>query len=135
MNRRSGIILFSIALLIIGLYGCAPTDQQTADEKERQQREARVREKVADATQRAKPELEKAGQKLGEVAKTVAADAKAAAQGVKEGWNRDEHHPLDLNSAGESELRELPGISEDDARMIITKRPYRNTRQFVTSGI
>ena len=60
-------------------------------------------------------------------------DAKALAQGVKEGWNRDQ--PLDLNKASKDQLRSLPGMSNEGAERIIDGRPYRNASELVSRRI
>jgi len=52
-------------------------------------------------------------------------DAKAVAQGIKEGWSRpSSDHPIDLNSASKGQLTSLPGITDEDADRIIAARPY-----------
>src|SRR5437868_10889932 len=53
-------------------------------------------------------------------------DAKAVAQGVREGWSRDK--PLGLNSASKAQLLSLPGLTAADADRIIAGRPTRTRR-------
>jgi hypothetical protein len=117
-------------LLLVGSVSCNSTPSQ-----DQRQRDEKTREEAAKATERIKPELKEAGKELGEAARQAADDAKAAAQGVKDGWNRDHPHPLDLNSASESDLTTLPGISKTDARKIIRGRPYHSKDELVTKGI
>src|SRR5277367_222492 len=91
-------------------------------------RDEKTREEVAKATENAKPALQEAGRKVGEVAKTAAEDAKAAAEGVKEGWDRGSHPTVNINSASETALVALPGITPRDARRIIANRPNLGSR-------
>ncbi|MBS1851677.1 MAG: helix-hairpin-helix domain-containing protein [Acidobacteria bacterium] len=60
-------------------------------------------------------------------------NAKAVAEGVKEGWNRDK--PLDINSASREDLKSLPGIAGPEADAIIASRPYRRTSELVTRTV
>ncbi len=60
-------------------------------------------------------------------------DVKAAAQGIREGWERDK--VLDLNSAPETKLVTLPGISAGAAEDIVRNRPYHSTDELVKKGI
>jgi DNA uptake protein ComE-like DNA-binding protein len=117
-------------LLLVGLAGCYSTPTQ-----DQRQRDERTREEAAKATERIKPELKEAGKELGQAARQAAEDARAAAQGVKEGWNHDHSHPVNLNSAAESELTSLPGISMTDARKIIHGRPYHSKDELLTRRI
>ena len=117
-------------LLLVGLAGCYSTPTQ-----DQRQRDERTREEAAKATERIKPELKEAGKELGQAARQAAEDARAAAQGVKEGWNHDHSHPVNLNSAAESELTSLPGVSSADARKIIHGRPYHSKDELLTRRI
>lgn len=109
-----------------------PTAQKTEEQK---QRDEKTREEVAKATENAKPILQKAGKKLGEAARSAADSAQAAAEGMKEGWERGKNAPIDLNSASESDLRSLPGITQRDARKIIAGRPYKEPHDLVRRGV
>jgi DNA uptake protein ComE-like DNA-binding protein len=78
---------------------------------------------------------EEAAQKLDEASKKLAHQAEVVGQGVKEGWDRDSLHSVDLNTAGQADLRRVLGLSEEDARKIITGRPYKSTHELVAQGI
>ncbi len=117
--------LSGVIAIAFGATGCS-RDQQQRDEK--------TREDAAKAAERAKPALQEAGREIGKAAHTAADEAAAAAQGVREGWNRS-GHALDINSASEDELAGLPGITRHDARKIIANRPYRDPHELVTRGI
>jgi len=139
--RRASRFCFASVLsigLILGIDGCNwnRTDQDTrAAQDEQRQRDEKTRDDVAKATERLKPAIESAGRTLDQAAEKAAEEARAAAQGVKEGWDRGGHAPVDLNSASERELTDLPGISGREARRIIHGRPYRDKRDLIARGI
>jgi DNA uptake protein ComE-like DNA-binding protein len=60
-------------------------------------------------------------------------NAKAVAQGVREGWSRDK--PLDLNKATRDQVAYLPGVSRTQADQIVAGRPYHDPHQLVTRRI
>jgi DNA uptake protein ComE-like DNA-binding protein len=122
--------VFVIAISIV--LGSTACNWNSADQRER---DDRTRDEVAKATERAKPAIEDASRQLGEAARAAAEEARAAAQGVKEGWRNGQRTPLDVNSATESQLMELPGIKGPDARHIIANRPYRDKHELVSKGI
>ena len=95
----------------------------------------KTREEVAKATANAKPALEDAGRKIGEAAHDAADEARAAAQGVRDGWNESHHGPVDINSAPESVLDDLPGIDKRTAHRIVGARPYHEKHELVDKGI
>jgi DNA uptake protein ComE-like DNA-binding protein len=125
----TALSLCSAALALTSCVGCNTNDpdQRARDEK--------TRDEVAKATERAKPAIEDAGRKLGEAAHDAADEARAAAEGVREGWNNGQHPLLDLNSASESQLLDLPGINRPAARKIIEGRPYRDKHDLIDKGI
>jgi DNA uptake protein ComE-like DNA-binding protein len=131
MRSRTFIALsFSLACAVIaGPTGCNSND---ADQRARDER---TRDEVAKATERAKPALEDAGRKLGEAAHAAADEARATAEGVRDGWNNGEHPLVDLNSASETQLLDLPGINRPAARRIIAGRPYRDKHDLLDKQI
>jgi hypothetical protein len=59
-------------------------------------------------------------------------DAKAVAEGVRDGLRRpSSDEPLDLNTATEGQLKSLPGISDETAARIVANRPYRSTHDLI----
>ena len=119
------VIFASLALLLVASTGCGSAQDQ-------RQRDEKTRQAAADAAAKVKPALKEAGRDLNEAAKTAAEEAHAAAQGAREGWKRGSGQLLDLNSASESDLMQLPGITRRDARRIIANRPYRDKHDLVT---
>jgi DNA uptake protein ComE-like DNA-binding protein len=119
-------------LVVCGLTSCNFGVNPNSDGQ--RQRDEKTREEAAKATERAKPEIEAAGRALGQAAQAAAEDVHAVAQGIEEGWKQGQA-ALDLNSASERQLSDLPGISQRDARKIIEHRPYRNKRDLVTKGV
>jgi DNA uptake protein ComE-like DNA-binding protein len=98
-------------------------------------RDERTRDEVAKATERAKPAIEDAGRELGKAAHEAADQARSAAQGVRDGWANGQHPLLDLNSASESQLLDLPGINRPAARRIIAGRPYHDKHDLLDKNI
>jgi DNA uptake protein ComE-like DNA-binding protein len=121
-----------LAAISIASAGCSDETAQ-----QRRDREDRLRQEAADAAAKAKPALENAGKELDQIANRAADDARATAQGVKEGWDSTTgaHDKLDLNSASESDLLALPGINKRQAHRIVEDRPYRDKHEIVTRRI
>ena len=64
-----------------------------------------------------------------EATETVRRDAKAVAEGVKEGMARDK--TININKASREDLLTLPGLTEHEADRIIAERPFDNTDDLV----
>jgi competence protein ComEA len=62
-------------------------------------------------------------------------DAKAAAQKAANKAAPAAEGLVDINSASEKELKELPGIGEKYSAKIIAGRPYANKSQLVSKNI
>jgi DNA uptake protein ComE-like DNA-binding protein len=106
VKTNSGLsAIFGSALCLIMMAGCT-SQQQNPDE---------LREKTAQATA------------------TLKTDAKAVAEGVREGLNRDK--PLDLNQATKVQLLTLPGITNVRADRVIAGRPYSRSEELVSHHI
>jgi competence protein ComEA len=80
-----------------------------------------------------KPSPEEVREKTAQATSDIKQDAKALAQGVKEGWNRDQ--PLDINTAGKDQLLSLPGMSSEGADRIVAGRPYSSASQLVSRRV
>jgi DNA uptake protein ComE-like DNA-binding protein len=92
------------AIFLAGCIGCG-----------KEQSPQEIREKTAQATAELKQ------------------NAKAVAQGVREGWSRDK--PLDINKAAKDQLQDLPVVTSAQADQIIAGRPYDSPHQLVTRHI
>ena len=99
------ILMLLAAGLVLSLAACSQHQQSTQE----------LKEKTAEATA------------------TLKSDAKAVADGVREGWSRDK--PLDLNHATKAQLLDLPGMTADDADRVIDRRPYKDPGQLVTRHV
>jgi DNA uptake protein ComE-like DNA-binding protein len=122
------VALLTCAVALVAAAGCnlSPSDQRARDEK--------TRDEVAKATERAKPVIEEAGRKVGEAAREAAHEAGAAAQGVRDGLKDGPPSLVDVNSATEGQLLDLPGIGKPEARKIIDNRPYTDKHDLVAKG-
>jgi DNA uptake protein ComE-like DNA-binding protein len=63
----------------------------------------------------------------------IKSDAKAVAEGVREGWSRNK--PLDLNTATKDQLLSLPDMTEAQADRVIAGRPYNDPNDLVKRHI
>src|ERR1700691_2233439 len=101
MERRWTSML-ALGLTLVAA-GCNWSRSGLTNDEEQRQQDERTREEVAKATERLKPSIETAGRKLGEIAAKAGEDARATAQGVREGWVRGADEPVNLNSASQTE--------------------------------
>ena len=69
-----------------------------------------------------------------EATETVRRDAKAMAEGVKEGMGRD-NKAININKASREELLTLPELTEHEADRIIAGRPFDNAHDLVTRHV
>ncbi len=59
-------------------------------------------------------------------------DTKAVAEGIRDGLQRPSpDHPINLNTATQSQLTTLPGISDETAARIVANRPYRSAHDLI----
>jgi DNA uptake protein ComE-like DNA-binding protein len=98
------LLFTSVLASVGGLTGCSTKDNP--DE---------IRQRTADATA------------------TMKRNAKAVAEGVKEGMSRDK--TLNINKASREDLLTLPGITERQADRIIAERPFDDAHDLVTRRV
>ena len=79
------------------------------------------------------PRPDQVREKTAAATAAIKSDAKAMAQGVREGWSRDK--PLDINSATKEQIETLPGITPAAAKRIIGGRPYHRPDELLTRRI
>jgi len=132
--KRSVRGALSILLPMALLAGLSACNSGRARAQSQSERDAEMRQKVADDTVKAKEDARIAAQKLEDAARQTGHDAKVAAQGVKEGWDRDKQGRLDLNTASRADLRSL-GLSEAQTTEVISHRPYDNKQQLLDRGV
>ena len=59
-------------------------------------------------------------------------DTKAVAEGIRDGLKRpSSDHPIDLNTATQSQLTTLPGITDETAKRIVANRPYHSAHDLI----
>ena len=104
IHRSPRWLFATVILLLVSLVSCIKPDNPQD-----------LREKTAKATEDAKR------------------DAKAIAQGIREGWSRDK--PLDLNTATKEQLQSLPEITSAEADRVIADRPYHDPQELVSRHI
>jgi DNA uptake protein ComE-like DNA-binding protein len=131
----ASILAMGTCLAMAGCNWNRPSQESLSSQAQQRQRDEKTRDEVAKATERLKPGLERAGKELGEATERAAEQARAAAEGVKEGWAAGAHDKVDLNSASEKELTSLTGIKLHDAERIIHGRPYSEKRDLVSRHI
>ena len=80
-----------------------------------------------------KQDPNKLREKTAETTANLKQDAKAVAQGIREGWTRD--HRLDVNTATAKQIATLPGITPRTASRMVENRPYASTEELVTKHV
>jgi DNA uptake protein ComE-like DNA-binding protein len=118
----------AICIALIWLTSC--NAQQPSDEQLKQQ--------AAQTTQQVKQGAQQAAADAKVAAANAERKANAIAAGVKEGLKSDGKPAagsVDLNSATEEQLVDLPGITGARAQRIIRGRPYDAPQDLVSKGI
>jgi DNA uptake protein ComE-like DNA-binding protein len=104
VNLRS-LYFAALAVLLASVSGCT-NNKDNPDE---------IRERTAQATE------------------TVRRDAKAVAEGLKEGMSSDK--AININNASREDLLNLPGLTDHEADRIIAGRPFKDTHELVARHI
>lgn len=108
---RTMMLALMLSLAPLSYTGCTACNTRPQSPEE-------VREKTAQATAELKD------------------NAKAVAEGVREGLTRPSaDKPLDLNSASKSQLMGLPGIDTAAADRVIAGRPYSSEHELLEMHI
>ncbi len=127
MNGKRILVIATVSGLAF-LAGCnpPPSDQ-------------RLQEQAAQATETAKEQSKVALDQARVAASNAERAVNDVAAGVKQGLNSNAGPagaaPLDLNSASETDLASLPGISLRKAGQIVHHRPYTSSHDLVSSGL
>jgi DNA uptake protein ComE-like DNA-binding protein len=103
MNLRSALLI-ALALVLASITACTTKDNPD-----------QIRQRTAEATE------------------TMRRDAKAVAEGVKEGMSSDK--AININNASREDLLNLSGMTERDADRIIAERPFKNARELVARHV
>jgi DNA uptake protein ComE-like DNA-binding protein len=103
-RRLRPLSILTLGLLLTGITACNTRDNPDD-----------IRRRTAEATE------------------SVRRDAKAVAEGVKEGMGRQK--TVNINKASRDELLNLPGISEHQADRIVAGRPFDNADDLVNRHI
>ena len=132
---RSDDATFAIGLiLVLGLITSCSNSQPPSNQQ--------LEQKAAQATEKAKQDSKEALADARSAAANAEGTVNAIASGVKQGIHGNvavappaPASRVDLNTASESDLAALPGISNEKARQIIRRRPYTSAHQLVGRGL
>ena len=128
--KRVGVALCAALLLPAGC----------GTRKSPEQQDQQLQQQAARATENAKKDARIAAADAKVAAANAERKVNAIAAGVKEGWKNGKPAagraaPVNVNSASESQLVLLPGISQARARRIIRGRPYSSPQNLVEKGV
>lgn len=128
--------LCCFVLLTSGFMACSSSSQKNGNQiQARESQDQKTRDTVAHATEKAKQASKQMAKKADEAAKDLEHKAEIVKEGVKQGWNQEPSGRVNLNSASEADLQNLPGITQEDAQKIINGRPYTSTNDLLSKGI
>jgi DNA uptake protein ComE-like DNA-binding protein len=126
-NRQRTVLALATVAGVTFLAACNPpaSDQHLQDQ-------------AAQATEQAKQGSKEALADARVAAKNAEQAVNDVAAGVKQGLDSKsapDSTRLDLNSASQTDLETLPGISVRKARQIIDHRPYTSSHELVKDGL
>ena len=76
---------------------------------------------------------ERLREKTAQTTANLKQDAKAVAEGIREGWSRN--NQVDVNTASAKVLATLPGVTERTADRIVENRPYARSDELVSKHV
>ena len=118
--------LFPLLLCFALLAGCSTKPEDTQ----------KTRQEAADVAAQLKQDTKQAATELKKGAEEARKQGTAIAQGVHEGWSRDNSKKVvNVNSASEQDLLTLPGFTRHKAIDVIENRPYSTPHDLVSKGI
>jgi DNA uptake protein ComE-like DNA-binding protein len=118
--------VYIIVLCLALLAGCSTKPEDTQ----------KTRQEAADVAAQLKQDTKQAATELKQGAHEARKQGTAIAQGVREGWSRDNSKKIvNVNSASEADLLTLPGFTRHKAIDVIENRPYRTPHDLVSKGI
>ena len=129
-NANSAMKRLAVSAICVVALCFAGCTQQPSDEQLKQQ--------AAQATQQAKQRAQQAAADAKVAAANAERKVNAVAAGVKEGLKsgaKPKAGLLDINTASEEQLVDLPGITGSRAQRIIRGRPYSDPHDLVSKGI
>ena len=127
-------VRFATFLMASLLVGCSSNNKMDGNPNQSAQNQ-KTQQEAANATRKMKKDSKYLAYKAGQAAKELERKAEAAGKGVKEGWDGQSNGTLNLNSASESQLQSLPGITRKEAHEIVRERPYTSKDQLVSKRI
>lgn len=119
-ERLRWMIPLTLAVCLAG--GCGPGESNR-----------NLRQNAAEATRNAKQASQEAVQDARQAAATAESKVNDIADGVQEGLRGGgaPGSPLNLNTASESEIAALPGMTREEASRIVANRPYRGSQDLL----
>jgi DNA uptake protein ComE-like DNA-binding protein len=128
-NSDHFAIRFAVSMAVFAVFlwlaGCS---KQTSDEE--------LKQKAAQTTQQVKAGAQQAAADAKGAAANAERKVNDIAAGVKEGLkSKPGAGRVDINSASEDQLVDLPGITGARAQRIIRGRPYSNPHDLVSKGV
>lgn len=119
-RKFKNLLLITVAAALIASCNRQPSDEQ-------------LKQQAEQATQQAKQAARQAAANAKAAAANAERQVNDVAAGVKQGLKSG--NAVDINSASEEQLADLPGITGARAQKIIRGRPYGDPHDLVSKGV